>query len=113
MPAQECECLRSGPLAGSKATTYLGIDPTDGRFAEVEIEECTFCRRTWLHYQIEIGGDPQVIRSFRGLVDRSLLTRITPETAVEVLESLPWRLRAGGPLGPEGIRETGPVDLER
>jgi hypothetical protein len=109
---RECACLRAGPLPGARATRYLGIDPAGGRFAEVEIEECTNCRRPWLHY--EIGGeDPGTARWFRGVLPRRLAERVTAATALEVLGSLEWYLQGGAWFGTPGERACGPPDAGR
>lgn len=104
MSGPDCPCLGSGPARDSRAATYLGIDHTKGRFAEVEIEECTFCRRRWLHYELEYDGVPRSARWYRGLIAKGQTGRITPETAVSFLAGLDWYLAGGEHFGP-GIRK--------
>jgi hypothetical protein len=112
MPDRACECLRSGPLSEARAVSYLGLDHTGGRFAEVDIEECTYCRRKWLHYEIHFDDALNPVRWFRGLINAGQAERVTPETTVAILEGLEWYLLGGESTGPESRRSRGPLNLE-
>ena len=35
------------------ATTVVGIDPTNGRHADVTLERCLRCAAVWLRYLVE------------------------------------------------------------
>lgn len=109
-PVRECECLRTGPLPDSRACSYLGIDPQEGRFAEVEIEECTLCRRRWLHYEIGGGNSAAIGRWFRGVLPVRMAERVTAATALAMLEGLEWYLQGGAWFGTPGERASGPPD---
>lgn len=113
MSRGDCPCLGSGPARDSRAATYLGIDHTGGRFAEVEIEECTFCRRRWLHYELEFDDVPRSARWFRGLIPRDQAARLTPETAVSFLAALDWYLAGGEYFGPGVRRLQGAPEVDR
>ena len=113
MAQKSCECLTSGPLRDARATTYLGLDHTRGRFAEVEIEECTYCRRRWLHYELEYEDLPGSSRWFRGLMPEDGPDRVAPEVAAALLEALEWYFAGGEFFGPRVMRLKGPPQLDR
>jgi hypothetical protein len=112
MEGIDCGCLRAGPARDSTAATYLGIDHARSRFAEVEIEECTHCRRRWLHYSLERDGVPLSGRWYRGLLDGSLPHEVTADSAVALLGGMTWYF-AGGPWYGPGIRRlSGPPEVD-
>lgn len=113
MDQSSCACMRSGPLRDARAATFLGLDHAGGRFAEIEIEECTYCRRRWLHYELEYDGLPGSARWFRGPLPDSSEERVTPEAAVTVLQNLDWYFAGGEYFGPGIRRMKGPLPLDR
>ena len=111
--ARRCECMSSGPQRDARAATFLGLDHTGGRFAEVEIEECTLCRRRWLHYALEYDDRPGSARWFRGLLPEEAGERVTPEAAASILGALEWYFAGGEFIGPGVRRLKGPLPLDR
>ncbi len=107
---RDCECLEAGPLPGARASSYLGIDAGEQRFAEVEIEECTRCRREWLHYEVGGGDSAMTARWFRGVLSKEMAERVTAATALEVLGSLEWYFQGGARFGSGGERTSGRPD---
>ena len=72
----------------------------------MEIEECTYCRRRWLHYELEYEDLPGSSRWFRGLIPKDGPDRFAPETAVDFLGALEWYFAGGtffGPSNPNGV----------
>ena len=110
--AAGCSCLRSGPARDACASTYLGIDPAGGRFAEVEIEECTLCRRQWLHYEVDDAARPGEGRWYRGLIPAGEADRLTAESAASFLGRLDWYLAGGPRFGPGVRRLKGRPEIE-
>lgn len=102
-----CDCVRRGPVAQRAATTFLGVDETAGRFADVEVVDCAACGRTWLVYRWEVEGIPRSGRWYAGVVSPDVVTRVAPEAAPHVLESLAWHLCGGTYFGGAVSRRAG------
>lgn len=105
----DCACLLRGPRAGGAPRRRLGVDPTGGRFADVEAAECAACGRTWLVYRWEIEAITKSGRWYAGAVSREVIERVDPEEAPEVLEGLAWYLCGGSYFGGEVSRRSGPL----
>jgi hypothetical protein len=89
--------------------TVLGSDPTDGRYADVAINRCRTCTRTWLQYQVEYEAFSRSGRWARGVVTREQASAVTPETAADLLHGLPWYLYGGSYFDGVAGRKTGPM----
>lgn len=96
MSEKHCRCL-SEPLSFDQYDniTFLGIDDTHGRFGEVKMLRCTTCGRYWLHYFVEYESFRGSGRYFMGLVTPETAERLSPDRAVEYLNSLDWHLYGG------------------
>jgi hypothetical protein len=73
----------------------VGTDLTDGRYAEVEVGECTACGLLWLRYFVEYEAFSNSGRWARGIIGRIEAEQMTPERAQAYLESLPAYLYGG------------------
>lgn len=91
---KECECLSQGP--DSFHEEYIGVDPTNGRYGDVEVRTCGLCERRWLHYRAEYEGFTRSGRWIVGILPDELPMPLTPENAVPILNSLPWYIYGGG-----------------
>ncbi len=80
-------------------TIELGIDETNGRFAEVSIQTCKHCGTKWLNYFVEIEGFSSSIKWFKAKIEASFLDEITPENAVENIEKADWHFYGGSYYG--------------
>lgn len=77
------------------ASSVVGIDHTNGRYADVSLERCVRCAAVWLRYLVESEGRSHAGRWFRGLLTEALAATVTPTTAVALPESLPWHFYGG------------------
>jgi hypothetical protein len=94
--ASKCLCLDLPlPLYHYGKEKFIGVDETLGRFGQVTLKQCRHCRRWWLHYFVEYEAFRASGRYFMGLITPEVAETITPETAVEYLESLDWHLYGG------------------
>jgi len=90
----ECECLVGGPERYHEE--YLGVDPTNGRYGDVDIRTCGGCGRRWLHYRAEYEAFTASGRWIVGILPDELPLPLTPTNAVPILNSLPWYIFGGG-----------------
>lgn len=77
------------------AISYLGQDLTNGRFADVTIQECKFCKRKWLKYFVEFEYRSNSGRFYMGIADDKELQKITPENSISYIENLEWYIYGG------------------
>lgn len=90
-----CACEKPTSNYTEYRSSALGIDHTDGRNAEVSVQQCKLCQRIWIHYCIEFENAPQSERWYKGIVSKKDRPQISPENAVEFLESLDWYVYGG------------------
>src|SRR4051812_5778398 len=91
----DCYCLRPPLDYRQFYRTPLGVDPQNGRYADVSIDFCFNCWRNWLHYQFEIEGISHSGRWYRGILEGydhalEITWEIGPEDAARLLEEMPW-----------------------
>ena len=108
----DCRCLHPPFASRDFDSVPVGVDESGGRFAEVSIETCRSCGQRWLRYLVEHEAFPKSGRWYRGLVAEETARTITPETALGVLEGLPWRFAGGSFFGSTGFRTSDPVLLD-
>lgn len=90
-----CACEKPTSTYTEFRTSELGIDKTNGRFAEVSIQQCKLCQRIWIRYFVEYESFSKSGRWYKGIVSKKDRPQITPENAVEYLESLDWYIYGG------------------
>jgi hypothetical protein len=112
MTDAECGCLELGPAPGCFDEAFLGVDGTNGRFGEVSVRTCRACGRRWLHYRVEYEAFTGSGRWYAGLLPEGADAGIAPETAVAVLERLPWHVYGGSWFGTAGRRGTGRLHVD-
>lgn len=76
--------------------SYVGCDPTNGRYGDVHVQVCAVCGQRWLHYRAEYEAFTRSGRWIVGLLPEPLPMPLTPENAVPILNSLPWYIYGGG-----------------
>jgi hypothetical protein len=101
----KCECMESGK--GVKAERYVGVDDTQGRFADVELGRCVACRALWLRYFVEYEAFTASGRWAMCPVKPELADSITPENAPAFLDAAPWHVFGGSYYGHAGRRGAG------
>ena len=105
----DCRCMAPPFDFADFDSEPLGIDQTNGRFAEVSVETCRACGAKWLRYFVEFEAFTASGRWYRGLVTAERLRTLTPELAVTLLESLPWYFYGGSYFQTTGRRGSGRV----
>ena len=81
-----CPCWHSG-VSHRQFSHFrsVGVDETEGRYAEVSVEECHECHLLWLRYAVEYEGFSKSGRWARGNIGRPDAATITPEQAADHL----------------------------
>jgi hypothetical protein len=96
-----------------KQIKFVGIDETNGRFAEVNIRQCKACGRLWLHYLVEFEAIPASGRYFMGLITRESADSLPAGGAIEYLNQLDWHLYGGSYFNGQKGRSTNQVNADR
>lgn len=104
-----CVCEQGSARFNEFETKDVGCDETDGRFADVTLNRCRTCGRTWLRYLVEYEAFSRSGRWARGLISEAAAATMTPEKAVDHLNGLDWYLYGGSYF--DGIvgRRSGPM----
>jgi hypothetical protein len=112
MPGEvSCDCNNADcPHTRFDEVRRVGVDHTEGRFADVTILQCLSCDETWLHYSVEYEGFSKSGRWARGLIDVARAQNITPEHSVPYLDSLSSYLFGGSRYDGVGGSRAGPMD---
>ena len=104
-----CVCEQGGARFTEFESRDVGCDETEGRFAEVTLNRCRTCGRTWLRYLVEYEAFSRSGRWARGLINDDAAKTITPETAVAHLDGLEWYLYGGSYFDGISGRRSGPM----
>ncbi len=107
----KCSCMNPPFDYRDFIATEVGVDMTEGRYADVTIETCRHCGSVWLRYLVEYEFFSQSGRWYRGLITADVADSVTPETAAKILEDLPWRFGGGSYFNSFGFRDTNPMRL--
>lgn len=99
MHTSDCICKTPPFSYLNYDTEELGIDETNGRFAEVNIQTCKHCQTKWLNYFIAIEGVSSNSKWFKGIIDAAHVASIKPETALAYLENCEWYFYGGSYYG--------------
>jgi hypothetical protein len=106
----DCSCLERGPPSFDDAhTRFVGVDETDGRFADVTLCRCPRCSRTWLRYQLEYEAFTASGRWCMAPIDATLAASVKPETAAGVIAEAEWHIFGGSYFGHAGKRGRGRI----
>lgn len=105
MSGKECTCLNEpGSFDQYEEIRRLGVDPTNGRYGEVDLLRCKSCGRCWLRYQVEYEAFTGSGRYFMGLITPEKAESLTPDEAIHYLNQLEWHLYGGSYfLGKKGL----------
>jgi hypothetical protein len=107
-----CACEKPTPNYTEYRSSELGSDHTNGRNAEVSIQQCKLCQRIWIHYLVKSENPSQAERWYKGIVSKKDRPQITPENAVEFLESLEWYVYGGSYFESTGEFVRGKLNLD-
>lgn len=92
----DCNCLSiEESFVLGMPWRVVGIDETDGRFADVAIFKCDACGRLWLRYFVEHEAFSASGKWARGVVSDELAQTITPQAAALALAALPSYIYGG------------------
>ena len=83
-----CRCWHSG--ASFRQFSHfrsVGVDETEGRYADVWVQECRECHLLWLRYAVEYEGFSKSGRWARRHIGQPDAETITPERAVGHVEN--------------------------
>ncbi len=90
-----CVCEQGGTSFTEFEIQEVGCDESQGRFAEVTLNLCRTCGRTWLCYLVEYEAFSRSGRWARGLIGANYAKAMTPDSAVAHLNGLEWYLYGG------------------
>lgn len=88
----------------------IGVDTTEGRYADVSIEQCTRCGQRWLRYFFENESFSRSGRWYRGPISEETAQQVTPDNATEILQQIGWYFRGGSYFDSTGSRVDRPLD---
>lgn len=108
----ECVCEKLPPDYRNYVSSYLGQDPTNGRYAEVTIQQCINCKRKWINYLVEIESFSNSTRYYKGVVTEENLSKITPENSIKYIERLDWYIYGGSYFGTSGKFGSGKATID-
>lgn len=97
-------CLATASSQQFETFRNVGIDETDGRYAEVKILRCVECQGLWLRYFVEYEAFSRSGRWARGSVSEAEATAITPAAAGSAFEHMLGYLYGGSYFGSSGSR---------
>lgn len=109
-PPCECLALTDWPRHEDYETTVLGLAPTGGHHAEVSLERCRSCGRTWLRCLQEDEAETSSGRWYRGLITETQAGTISAREGLDLLRGLPFHQWGGSYYGRCGTSD-GPAPL--
>ncbi|MGU3375548.1 hypothetical protein [Chryseobacterium sp. M5A1_1a] len=112
IPQIGCGCEKPTSNYTEYRSSELGIDQTNGRHAEVTIQQCKLCQRIWIRYFVEFEHFTKSGRWYKGIVTKKDRSQITPENAVEFLESLEWYVYGGSFFESMGTIGSGKIRVD-
>jgi len=105
-----CPCMTPPIDHRDFVKTELGMDQTQGRFADVAIDRCKHCGALWLVYHYELEGISKSGRWYRGLITSVHAAAATAGNALRILEGLGWHLYGGSYYDTTGKRSDAPLN---
>ncbi len=109
---RKCRCLKPPFKGEDYDVASVGIDETNGRYGDVEIETCKHCGQKWLRYFVEYEGFTKSGRWYRGILTPEMQQLLTPENAVQLLESLPAHFYGGSFFMTAGAESSGSISVD-
>ncbi len=112
IPKLGCGCEQPAQSSSDYRTSALGVDHTNGRYADVSILQCRLCQRIWINYLVEFESFSKSGRWYKGIVSKKELSKITPENAIEYLENLDWYIYGGSYFESTGTFGQGKANVD-
>lgn len=75
--------------------SLIGVDKTNGRYADVSLLQCKLCQRIWIKYLVEFESFSKSGRWYRGIISKKEANAMSPENAFEYLENIDWYIFGG------------------
>jgi hypothetical protein len=105
-----CLCIDRGPRSPDAIDErFIGVDETEGRFADVRLVRCLSCQRLWLRYQVEYEAFTAAGRWAEAPIAEAEAAEITPEQAAQFIAAAPWHIYGGSYFGHAGAHGQGRV----
>lgn len=104
-----CKCMSPPLWYLDYERVGLGMDDSNGTHADVALETCKHCGAIWLTYHFEYEHLTASGRWYRGIISPEVPRSVTPETALAMLESMPWWLYGGSFFDHAGRRHDAPL----
>ena len=105
-----CGCLAVGPrFPDAIRERQVGVDGTEGRFADVEVIKCKACDRLWLRYHVEYESFSRSGRWAAAVIDDEMARHVSPEQASDFIAAQAWYVFGGSYWGHAGQRGQGPL----
>ncbi len=108
--ATPCRCMAPPFRAEDFNGTRIGVDESNGRYGDVDVETCRACGSRWLRYFVEYEAFPRSGRWYRGRLTDELAASIRAESAARILETLDWYWAGGSFFDSAGFRTSGPLN---
>ncbi|MBI5513831.1 MAG: hypothetical protein HY909_08690 [Deltaproteobacteria bacterium] len=108
----DCRCLHPPFHHSDYTETWVGVDPTHGRYGEVTLETCRHCGRVWLRYLVEYEAFKGSGRWYRALLPPAERADLHPTGAVALLERLEPRFAGGSYFASAGFVHHGPLRVD-
>ncbi len=99
-----CRCFEPPFHYADFESRAVGVDETDGRFAEVTVERCCQCGQHWLRYFYEHEAFSRSGRWYRALLTPDEVASVTVASAVALLSARDWHFRGGSYFDSTGLR---------
>jgi hypothetical protein len=112
IPDTKCKCFIPPVHYADYTVSYIGVDETNGRFAEITLQTCIHCSTKWLIYLAEFEGISKSGRWYRGVITEKELKNIEPEEVVAYLEGLDWFIFGGSYFSSTGMYGKGNVQTD-
>lgn len=91
---EECACFKPR-THHNYYRCYLGMDDTEGRYADVTLQKCKECQSIWLYYFLDYHWRRNGTRWYLGLVSPEKAITITRHNAIDTLNQLDWFFYGG------------------
>jgi hypothetical protein len=108
----KCKCFIPPLHYTDYQISYMGVDETNGRFAEVTLQTCIHCGIKWLNYLVEFEAFTKSGRWYRGVIPENELKNIQPGKVVAYFEGLDWFIFGGSYFSSTGMYGKGKVQAD-
>ncbi|MGD1318339.1 hypothetical protein [Chryseobacterium sp. 2R14A] len=92
--------------------SLIGVDKTNGRYADVSLLQCKLCQRIWIKYLVEFESFSKSGRWYRGIISKKEANVMPPENAVEYLENVDWYIFGGSYFESTGTFGQGKLNVD-